>query len=857
MPKLIIHKDIHKQVLKLKSQGGLFQKASEKLSSNIYHLQHTDDPRKILEEMTTTNNGENRINHCIKYDFPGYCRLITIQDNGFIVLLFFGSHDECDQWLYSHRGYTIATENLEKGLITYYQSSSLVDDEKIKPNPDYSGSHLYLKLKHLWDTFSNGLNQVIKNALENIKPDSEENDIIAIVELIIEKDKQITAFDVFMLLRGGKVDEAKNRILAYQDSLKKIEDLTEDEFKKLKSNDQYLTLDDLTSDEMRLLMSSKNMLDFMLFMHPDQKNVVERDFTGSARLLGVSGSGKTTVIVRRAVRLVQKYKGSKILILTLNEALARLIYQLVEKLLDSFEQIDLIDHIEVKSFWELCRELLIEHRQQDIDHKILGPKTHRHEDSIESVWEEYYKCENNNNDADVLFPLHQTLLAREVYPLEYIKQEMDWIRSFLPYENIEKYYDVARENRAVQLAESEREMILNGLEGWRKKMKAVGAIDYLGLANDLYPFMGQVNRRYRSILVDEIQDFGTLELSIIRKLVDVNENDLFLCGDIAQQVYNKHHQIRVAGINILPESYLKILKNYRNSREILSAAYAVYKSNVDESKLKTEDFEVLNPEFANFSSPKPFLRSTSSFTEEFLYACQYLKEILDIQEKGCIAICDYSIFEIEQLSIQLNIPILNGSDEIKSEDKIYLSDLDQTKGFEFDIMIIINVSNGIFPNPAFPVEERFREISKLYVAMTRAKKELVISYSKDISILFDNCKEYFSEDTWDKHCDLDDKRFQMPLKSKRNLDFKELSEMTGTDFLHHRKAVGTSKNLQAKLIELVSGKSITQNRKTIGWRNMHELKIDISQNRDIPHYSRLFGPNVYDELKTLIKKISI
>src|ERR1019366_653596 len=135
------------------------------------------------------------------------------------------------------------------------------------------------------------------------------------------------------------------------------------------------------------------------------------------------------------------------------------------------------------------------------------------------------------------------------------------------------YLKAEREGRSIGFEESYRKLILDGLNYWEQKMKDVGVIDYLGLANLLARYSNLIVPKYRCILVDEVQDFGTLELKLVRKLVKENENDLFLTGDIAQQVYNKHHRLRHAGINILPGGWLKILKNYRNSREILEAAY--------------------------------------------------------------------------------------------------------------------------------------------------------------------------------------------------------------------------------------------------------------------------------------------
>ena len=42
-----------------------------------------------------------------------------------------------------------------------------------------------------------------------------------------------------------------------------------------------------------------------LFLHPDQRSLVERTFSGPARLRGISGSGKTVVALHRARRLAK------------------------------------------------------------------------------------------------------------------------------------------------------------------------------------------------------------------------------------------------------------------------------------------------------------------------------------------------------------------------------------------------------------------------------------------------------------------------------------------------------------------------------------------------------------------------
>jgi superfamily I DNA/RNA helicase len=592
-------------------------------------------------------------------------------------------------------------------------------------------------------------------------------------------------------------------------------------------------------------------------LHPDQKRVVNADFKGPARLLGVSGSGKTSVLVHRAVRLAQKYEGKKILVLTLNESLSKLIKKLVDLILETKQLNHLKDFIEVSSFWEICHDLIVENSDGDkLIPRILSNVTEKTEETIDEIWEEFYCLKVNNEDAKVLLPVHQSLLTRGIRPQEYLRQEFDWIRSAFPQTERDQYLTVEREGRFIPLMEEDRKNILTGLKHWEDKMAFVGATDYLGLTNLVYKHLESISPKYNCILVDEVQDFGTIELTIVRKLVPLGENDLFLCGDIAQQVYNKQHKLRRAGISILPEGFLKILKNYRNSREILETAYSVFKSNVDMDKLKSEDFEVLNPEYANYSSPKPFLRKGESINDEFSSAYEYLKQTLDAKkgQKGCIAICGISSFKLVKLAQKLNLPVLSGNNDL-SEGDIFLSDLEQTKGFEFDKVIILNCSDATFPNSALPKEEWFREISKLYVAMTRAKKELTISFSEKRSTIFESSVSYFTEDNWSDHI-MEKEGIEIPVGLVNDEETISL-QLTGSDFLYTKQSIGMSKELQNKLVELVAGVNVTdEKRRRVGWSTMELLRRDVITLKDVPTLNRLFGPTVFNELYALFESVN-
>ena len=61
-----------------------------------------------------TKYGENRIKNCQKYDLGGGCRLVTVQKDACIILLYVGSHEETDKWLESKKGLEFLDKNSHK-----------------------------------------------------------------------------------------------------------------------------------------------------------------------------------------------------------------------------------------------------------------------------------------------------------------------------------------------------------------------------------------------------------------------------------------------------------------------------------------------------------------------------------------------------------------------------------------------------------------------------------------------------------------------------------------------------------------------------------------------------------------------
>jgi superfamily I DNA/RNA helicase len=59
-----------------------------------------------------------------------------------------------------------------------------------------------------------------------------------------------------------------------------------------------------------------------VFLHPEQRDLVERDYSGPARVLGSAGTGQTIVALHRAGHLARTYPQARVLLTTFSDTLA-------------------------------------------------------------------------------------------------------------------------------------------------------------------------------------------------------------------------------------------------------------------------------------------------------------------------------------------------------------------------------------------------------------------------------------------------------------------------------------------------------------------------------------------------------
>jgi UvrD/REP helicase N-terminal domain len=72
-----------------------------------------------------------------------------------------------------------------------------------------------------------------------------------------------------------------------------------------------------------------------VFLHPDQREMVEREYTGPARVSGSAGTGKTIVALHRAAHLARTHPNARVLLTTFSDTLANALRTKLRRLLSS------------------------------------------------------------------------------------------------------------------------------------------------------------------------------------------------------------------------------------------------------------------------------------------------------------------------------------------------------------------------------------------------------------------------------------------------------------------------------------------------------------------------------------------
>jgi len=236
---------------------------------------------------------------------------------------------------------------------------------------------------------------------------------------------------------------------------------------------------------------------------------------------------------------------------------------------------------------------------------------------------------------------------------------------------------------------------------------------------------------YQAILVDEGQDFSDDWYRTLLRALDPETNNLFIALDSSQTIYKRKVSWRDIGIQIAGRA--RVLKvNYRNTRPILSAAYALI-HDLDASGMAVceADGEYVVPEKALRDGPMPEIKRFQSFVAERRHALEWIRTRL---AKGVspddMMVLGFSRSDMARLEVwfqDAGVPAQLLGGRVRPG-VVRLSTVHGAKGLDAESVLLLK---------AHELEKREEAEGRrlLYIAMTRARTELLISYSGESALM--------------------------------------------------------------------------------------------------------------------------
>ena len=483
-----------------------------------------------------------------------------------------------------------------------------------------------------------------------------------------------------------------------------------------------------------------------------QREVIELPIRGHNVVLGVAGSGKSVCALQRAKYIrntninsqvsnlfSQNFRRNDILVLSYNKTLATYLGEMGREQ-DSFANIDVRTYHSFAIGQMRSRSLIDDNTgilyssltQKEIK---MRKKANMHCDTKELFTKkaiDLIKAEEHSQGNEV------SLLNR----IDFIIDEITWFQRIGAL-SFEEYYAIERTGRGRGgLTRAQRQYVFRVYEKYVELREQGGyTYDWDDLSYYLYKSLDEdppKYRKYKHIIIDEGQDFSA---TMIRSLVSYlgSEGSIMFFSDSAQQIYgNSRTPWKNVGLKINKTYTLN--ENFRNTKQIESLAKAIKEKIGLEIEEKTDSTYNSNegqlPEVVGFNLQEGEMTYVKNKAAEF---ARY----------GSVAVMfptneNAEIF-FDSLNSLKNVEkthVTRDSQHIRNKNGIMVGTYQAFKGMEFDSVIIPYCTDAHLIlekriSALDSLEEVDSEVARLlYVALTRAKKNLLITYSGALTRVF-------------------------------------------------------------------------------------------------------------------------
>ena len=277
-----------------------------------------------------------------------------------------------------------------------------------------------------------------------------------------------------------------------------------------------------------------------VFLHPDQRQVVEGDYSGPFRVCGAAGTGKTVVAMHRAVFLARANPNARVLMTTFSSTLAEFLRTQLRRLTRSEPR--LAERVEAEA--------------------------------IDTVGDRLFRARIGSPNIAARALVRKLLknAAGEVQPhrfsLRFLLGEWENVVDAWQVDSWEGYRNVRRLGRKTRLPLEQRSALWTIFERVKADLRGRNLVTRA----ELFSLLAEkLKARGKPLIdfavVDEAQDMGVAQLRFLSALGGGRPNSLFFAGDLGQRIFRTPFSWKALGVDVRGRS--RTLKlNYRTSHQI-------------------------------------------------------------------------------------------------------------------------------------------------------------------------------------------------------------------------------------------------------------------------------------------------
>jgi superfamily I DNA/RNA helicase len=491
--------------------------------------------------------------------------------------------------------------------------------------------------------------------------------------------------------------------------------------------------------ELRRVIEGGDFSAWRVFLHPEQRKYARRSYSGPFRLSGGAGTGKTVVLLHRTRMLARQAPDSRILLTTFTANLADQIRADLDRLDPSLPKaaglgspgvavygIDAVASAVLRSAGAdaaVDAEAVLSVATTALLSRTLG-----------TAWNEALDAAGQELPAALRSPAFLAAeYAQVVLPNRITSREA--------------YYKVRRPGRGVALDRAKRAAVWEVIEAYRAQARIGGTVDFAEAATIAAAYLqrtASAGGGYVAdhVLVDEGQDLGPAHWQLIRALAGEQADDLFIAEDSHQRIYGQRTVLSQFGIRIVGRSQ-RLTLNYRTTAQNLGYAISVLEGaayvDLESGEESTAGYRSAR------SGPVPVLIPCTTLTEELDRTAELISRwVAESDAPETIAVLvreqrqrDRLVSGLAERGVTIRAV---DREHIKPGQPVAMT-MHRAKGTEFSRVLLFGVDQGAIPRPLRDeqyaedtwADALLRERSLLYVAATRARDELALSWSGDPS----------------------------------------------------------------------------------------------------------------------------